>query len=114
MNLGKIIGVSKSNHIIIRSTDWKSIKNHPSIGDNVFNIEKEKIGRIHDIFGPVIKPYISIILYNSDENALNSYKEKKGEFLYTFQDPRRSKRTKRPKTTKKHVKKKNFKRISPK
>lgn len=109
MNLGKIIGVSKTRHVILRTTDWQSIKNTPNIGDSVFNIDKKKIGSIYDIFGPVTKPYISIKLYNSELNHLDLYQHQKGEFLYTFREQKKKKRSYRSKPPSSR----GFRRISP-
>lgn len=111
MNLGKIIGVSKNRHIILRSIDWQTFKHPPNIGDKVFTIEKRKIGTIFDIFGPVSKPYLSVKLYNTNPEHLNEYDQNKGSFLYTFQEPKRNKKQSRPRP---HPRTRGFHRISPK
>ena len=110
MNLGKILGLSKSNHIILRSVDWQSIKEHPAIGDGAFTIEKRKIGLIHDIFGPVTKPYISIKLYNTNTENLEQIGNEKGSFMYTFKE---LKKKKRPPRSRGPPQKRGFRRISP-
>lgn len=112
MNLGKIIGVSKTRHVILRSTDWQSIKHSPNIGETVYNIDKKKIGSIYDIFGPVKKPYISIKLYNSEMSLLDHYKNQKGEFLYTFRESKRKKKPNRSRS--RSSSNRGFRRISPK
>ena len=96
MNLGKIIGISKTQHIILRGESWQTIKQPPKIGEKVYTVEKLKIGYIYDIFGPAIKPFLSVKLYDNSPTQLDLYKSVKGSYLYTFQnDP--SNRQNRPK-----------------
>ena len=121
MNLGKIVGVSKNRHVILRSIDWQSYKNLPKIGDKVFNLEKKKIGSIYDIFGPVQKPYISVKLFTSSSTTLDEYAQKNGSFLYTFRETQRSTRSPKSRSSKSRSrsprpssKKRGFHRVSPK
>ncbi|MHA1585679.1 MAG: H/ACA ribonucleoprotein complex subunit GAR1 [Promethearchaeota archaeon] len=84
MNLGKIIGVANSQHVILKAYDWPNTKKIPIIGDLVYNAEKKKIGILADIFGPVTFPYISVKLNNNSEENINSFKDKRKESLYTI------------------------------
>jgi len=53
------LGDSKK-HIIFRSTQWSRGKDEKIFRKPVFDENYEKIGVIHDIFGPAEKPFISI------------------------------------------------------
>ena len=83
-NLGKLIGTSPQ-HLIVRTQAWDATQSIPEIGDAVFTAEKEKIGLIFDIFGPVKKPFISVKLNKSYPKTLEQFNDEKGLSLYTFQ-----------------------------
>jgi rRNA processing protein Gar1 len=88
--LGKILHQSKSNHnLIITLTE------NAKIGDRVIGEEGKNIGRIFDIFGPVIAPYASIKL---DDGVVLGKFESKQVFLgrKSSKKRQRSKRRKRP------------------
>ncbi|MHA1511538.1 MAG: H/ACA ribonucleoprotein complex subunit GAR1 [Promethearchaeota archaeon] len=89
MNIGKILGKSHSNHLIIRASTWESDKKIPEIGEPVYTSEKKRIGNIADIFGPVTKPFVSVKMIRSldshNEDILNS----RGMSLYTLPSSRK-------------------------
>nr|WP_319373190.1 H/ACA ribonucleoprotein complex subunit GAR1 [uncultured Methanobacterium sp.] len=71
--LGSILHLSNRERVILRSNQT------PALGLSVFNSRKEKIGFIHDVFGPTKDPYISVkILASISKNFENSV----GETLY--------------------------------
>jgi rRNA processing protein Gar1 len=95
LNLGKVIGVSKTKHIILHAIDWQAIKTPPKIGDVVYTKKKRKIGKIHDIFGPAVKPFISVKLYSTNDSKLEYFQKNTGSFLYTFSDTHKETRKSR-------------------
>ena len=96
MNLGKILGVASSKHLILRTSGWEDEKSVPELGTPVFTMEKEKIGTIFDLFGPVDKPFISVKLSNLAQ--LEKYKQMKGSTLFSM--PKRKKTFHKRKPTK--------------
>lgn len=84
MNIGKIIGQSNSKHIILRSTEGEFEKKLPDIGEKVYTAEKQRIGIIADIFGPVNKPFVSVKPYTSESDLLLKFNLQKGSSLFTL------------------------------
>ena len=76
-NSGKLIAISNKT---------------PPAGAFVYNKNKNKIGKIVDIFGPVKTPYISIKLFKSTniKNLENNF----GEELYISSNKRKKRRNK--------------------
>jgi RNA-binding protein len=56
--IGNILHIANSGKLIGRSPQ------SPPIGADVYNKNKNKIGKIYNIFGPTKNPYISIRLKN--------------------------------------------------
>ena len=88
--LGKILHKSKSNHNLIIT-----LSEDANIGDKVIGKDGKNIGKIFDIFGPVIAPYASIKL---DDSVILGKFESKQVFLgrKSSKKKQRSKRRKRP------------------
>lgn len=57
--LGNILHLANSGKLIVKTTKT------PPAGAFVFTNDKNKIGRVGGIFGPVKSPYVSINLYKS-------------------------------------------------
>lgn len=57
--LGNILHLAGSGKLIVK------VSNTPPAGSFVFTNDKNKIGRVGGIFGPVKNPYVSINLYKS-------------------------------------------------
>ena len=57
--LGNILHLANSGKLIVKTTKT------PPAGAFVFTNDKNKIGRVGGIFGPVKNPYVSINLYRS-------------------------------------------------
>lgn len=57
--LGNILHLASSGKLIVKTTKT------PPAGAFVFTNDKNKIGRVGGIFGPVKNPYVSINLYKS-------------------------------------------------
>lgn len=55
VRLGSVMHVSKSSGNLILRAEAKA-----RIGDNVFNKQGKRVGRVFDLFGPVEKPYTSV------------------------------------------------------
>ena len=106
MNIGKILGKSHSNHLIIRAFNWESDKKIPEIGEPVYTSEKKRIGNIADIFGPVAKPFISIKMTRSADNHNEEILKNRGMSLYTLPSNRKQKKNYRSKPYKKFSHKK--------
>jgi RNA-binding protein len=58
--IGNIVHIANSGKLIGRSSQ------SPPIGVDVYNKNKNKIGKIYNIFGPTKNPYISIRLKNKE------------------------------------------------
>ena len=91
LNLGKVLGVASSQHLILRTPGWENEKSAPEIGTPVVTIEKERVGTIFDVFGPEDKPFISVKLSNPSQ--LEKYKQMKGSTLFSM--PKKKKTLKR-------------------
>lgn len=52
--LGIVLHVSNHGYIILRAALF------PKIDSAVLTKRMKKIGKVHDVFGPVISPYISV------------------------------------------------------
>ncbi|MHA1520743.1 MAG: H/ACA ribonucleoprotein complex subunit GAR1 [Promethearchaeota archaeon] len=95
MNIGSILGIAKSRNIILRSFEGSFAKHLPTIGDKVYTAEKQRVGIIFDIFGPVSKPFVSVKSYSKVTNLFDKYNIQKGSSLFTLgaqaPDRRRSK-----------------------
>ncbi|MGZ4863495.1 MAG: H/ACA ribonucleoprotein complex subunit GAR1 [Halobacteriota archaeon] len=52
--LGVILHISSHGYIILRAALF------PKINSSVLTKRMERIGKVHDIFGPVLSPYISV------------------------------------------------------
>ncbi len=92
MNIGKILGKSHSNHLIIRAFNWESDKKIPDIGEPVYSSENKRIGNIADIFGPVAKPFISVKMIRSVDNHNEEILKNRGISLYTLPSSRKPKK----------------------
>ncbi len=84
MNIGSILGIAKSKHIILRTFEGGFTKQLPTIGDKVYTAEKQRVGIIADIFGPVSKPFVSVKSYSKVSNLLDKYNIQKGSSLFTL------------------------------
>jgi RNA-binding protein len=72
--LGVVLHISSHGYVILKATLF------PKIDTTVLTKRMEKIGTVHDVFGPVQSPYISVRpLKNFD---LTSLKELRGEKVY--------------------------------
>lgn len=99
--LGNISHLSSSGKLIARSSQ------SPPSGAFVFNKDKEKIGKVMDVFGPTKEPYISIGIFKSIgvENFRNSF----GEDLYVSNNPKNRKKSRFKRNNKKKKNTKNRK-----
>jgi len=52
--LGIVLQVSNHGYIILRAVLF------PKINSAVLTKRMKKIGKVHDVFGPVISPYVSV------------------------------------------------------
>ncbi|MDI6644301.1 MAG: Gar1/Naf1 family protein [Methanobacteriaceae archaeon] len=77
--LGIISHISNKGNIILRSNQT------PGFRLPVFTKKKEKLGIVHDIFGPTKNPYITI----KPNRAINSknFENRVGEVLYIGTKP---------------------------
>ncbi|MFQ6051071.1 MAG: H/ACA ribonucleoprotein complex subunit GAR1 [Candidatus Hydrothermarchaeota archaeon] len=81
--LGKVSHISPQNHLIARTNFL------PKIGSTVLSENREIVGRVLDVFGPVNSPYVSIV----PDKKVNSQGMKSlvGSTLYILNRKRRSK-----------------------
>ncbi len=94
MNLGKILGVANSQHLILRTPGWENEKSAPALGTPVVTMEKEKIGTIYDVFGPEDKPFISVKLSNPSQ--LEKYGQMKGATLFSMPKKKKTLHKRKP------------------
>ena len=115
MNIGKILGKSHSNHLIIRASTWESDKKIPDIGEPVYTSEKKRIGNIADIFGPVTKPFVSVKMIRSLDSHNEDILNNRGMSLYTLPSHRKpQKKNYRSRPPKKNFPKKKIRNINSK
>ena len=115
MNIGKILGKSHSNHLIIRASTWESDKKIPEIGEPVYTSEKKRIGNIADIFGPVTKPFVSVKMVRSLDSHNEKILNNRGMSLYTLPSNRKpQKKIYRSRPPKKNFPKKKIRNINSK
>ena len=94
--LGNISHLANSGKLIAKSTQT------PPAGAFVFTNDKQKIGKVYNIFGPVKNPYISINLYRSvNKRDLES---RQGEKLFVSTKREMEKEAKKNKRNKKSKK----------
>ncbi len=72
--LGVILHISSHGYIILRAALF------PKINSSVLTKRMKKIGKVHDVFGPVLSPYISV--KPSKKMAPADLKELVGETVY--------------------------------
>ncbi|SRR6056297_1484225 len=106
--LGTVLGTSPQ-HLIIRTHEGMDSSNLPKIGEDAYNLKKEKIGKIFDIFGPVSKkPFISVKL--GGKFSLDDFENERGSPIYTFKKKslkkrkyrKRGRSPRKPKRNRKH------------
>jgi rRNA processing protein Gar1 len=115
MNIGKILGKSHSNHLIIRASTWETDKKIPEIGEPVYTSEKKRIGNIADIFGPVTKPFVSVKMIRSLDSHNEEILNNRGMSLYTLPSHRKQqKKNFRSRPPKKSFPKKKIRNINSK
>jgi rRNA processing protein Gar1 len=52
--LGVVLHISNHGYIILRAAVF------PRVGSSVLTKRMKKVGVVHDIFGPVVSPYVSV------------------------------------------------------
>ncbi len=72
--LGVILHISSHGYIILRAALF------PKINSSVLTKRMKKIGKVHDVFGPVLSPYISV--KPSKKMAPADLKKLVGETVY--------------------------------
>ena len=93
LNLGKILGVANSSHLILRTQGWENAV-APALGTPVVTMEKEKIGTIYDVFGPEDKPFISVKISNLSQ--LDKYGQMKGATLFSMPKKKKTLHKRKP------------------
>ena len=76
--MGIISHISNKGKIILRSDKT------PGFGLPVFTEDKQRIGTVHDFFGPTKMPYISVKVYAKNTENLE---KRVGETLYISSKP---------------------------
>ncbi|MDP6704563.1 MAG: Gar1/Naf1 family protein [archaeon] len=65
--LGKVLHLSKSGNIIVSSS---KIRKLPRTGAKTFDSDRNTVGKISEVFGPVSSPYISVKPVKKDNDTL--------------------------------------------
>ncbi|MEM2111870.1 MAG: Gar1/Naf1 family protein [Candidatus Bathyarchaeia archaeon] len=81
--IGRVIHISPCGKAVVKA------QKTPKIGEIVFDEKKKPIGRIFDVFGPIISPYVEVDVKNPQE-VVNSV-------LYVNPSPKRELNKKRRK-----------------
>lgn len=92
--IGEIQNVSYNGLWLIRS------ETAPGIGSDVFNQQKQKVGRIINIIGPVSRPYLLVRPARSRDTQLQII----GEKLYIMNEARSKNREKSGRKSKRNRK----------
>ncbi|MDO5850059.1 MAG: Gar1/Naf1 family protein [Methanobacteriaceae archaeon] len=110
--LGNILHLANSGKLIVKTTKT------PPAGAFVFTNDKNKIGRVGRIFGPVKTPYVSINLYRSvnkrdlenrcGEKLFVSTKKEDKEFKKSNRSKSKNNKSKSSKSKSKSSKSKGF------
>jgi RNA-binding protein len=79
--LGTISHISNKGNIIARSSST------PALGLTVFTEDKNKIGKVHDVFGPTKEPYITIKPFRSRDSKKQIDINRVGAVLYISSKP---------------------------
>ena len=83
--IGQVLHISPSKKAVIRA------EKIPKIGETVLDEKKKRVGRVSDIFGPTVSPYVEIEVKVEDpKNIVNSV-------LYFSSSSKNKKRSKRRK-----------------
>ncbi|ADC46564.1 H/ACA RNA-protein complex component Gar1 [Methanobrevibacter ruminantium M1] len=93
--LGNISHLANSGKLIAKSSQT------PPAGAFVFTNDKQKIGKVYNIFGPVKNPYISINLYRSVNKRDLESRQGEKLFVSTKREMEKDKKKKRSNKSKK-------------
>ncbi|MCK9150949.1 H/ACA ribonucleoprotein complex subunit GAR1 [Methanobacterium alcaliphilum] len=77
--LGTISHISNKGNIIARSSQ------SPALGLPVFTKDNKRIGKVHDVFGPTKKPYVTIKPFRTKNSDV--FHDQVGEELYVSTKP---------------------------
>jgi len=62
--IGQVIHISPSGKAVVKA------EKTPRIGENVFDEEKRQIGRVFDVLGPTVSPYVEVNVEAVDPQSL--------------------------------------------
>jgi RNA-binding protein len=77
--IGRVIHISPGRKAVVKA------EKTPKIGENVFDDEQRRIGRVFDVFGPTVSPYVEVEAEAIDAQTLV------GNMLYFPSSSRRNK-----------------------
>ena len=95
--LGNISHLANSGKLIVKTTKT------PPAGAFVFTNDKQKIGKVYSIFGPVKNPYVSVNIFRSVNRR--DLESRQGEKLFVSTKSEMEKLNKNRKNSKKKKKK---------
>ena len=52
--IGQVVHISQGRKAVVKA------EKTPRIGESVFNEEERRIGRVFDVFGPTVSPYVEV------------------------------------------------------
>ena len=99
--LGNLSHLANSGKLIVKTTKT------PPAGAFVFTNDKQKIGKVYSIFGPVKNPYVSVNIFRSVNRR--DLESRQGEKLFVSTKSEMEKLNKKNKTKKNSGSKRNSK-----
>ncbi|RLE82681.1 MAG: H/ACA RNA-protein complex protein Gar1 [Thermoprotei archaeon] len=57
--LGKVLHVTKTGRLLVK------VENMPHLFDDVFDEKLRRVGRVYDVLGPTVSPYVSVEIEDS-------------------------------------------------
>ena len=99
--LGNISHLANSGKLIVKTTKT------PPAGAFVFTNDKQKIGKVYSIFGPVKNPYVSVNIFRSVNRR--DLESRQGEKLFVSTKSEMEKLNKRNRKNSKNTSKKSSK-----
>jgi len=83
--IGRVIHITPSGKALIKA------EKAPKIGSTVMNETKKRVGKVFDVFGPTVSPYVEVDVKTVDPESLVNM------FLYLPSSHKRIKRSRRKK-----------------
>ena len=81
--IGRVLHISPSEKAVIKTSK------PPRIGETVFDENRKPVGKVFDVFGPTVSPYIEVLVKRGKPSSLV------GKMLYHLPSKRKKRSRKR-------------------